>query len=189
MIALGILGSTRGSSLEPIIQAIDNKRLHAEIKIVLSNRQDAGILTRAVHHHLPALWVDDAKQTREVYEERLSTILHQHHVELVVLIGYMRLLGKRFVAEWRQRILNVHPSLLPDFAGQMDLALHQAVLDSGVTETGCTVHWVTEAVDQGPIVVQKRCPVLVNDTAHTLKARVQSLEGVALIEAIEQQVH
>ena|SRR3989338_8976768 len=186
MIALGILGSTRGSSLEPVIQAIDDKRLAAEIKIVLSDRKEAGILTRAITHHLPALWMECAHQTRDAHDKHLSTILHQHHVELVVLIGYMRILGKPFVTEWHHRILNVHPSLLPAFAGQMDRALHQAVLDSGVTETGCTIHWVTEAVDQGPIVVQKRCPVLENDTVETLKTRVQRLEGMALIEAIAQ---
>lgn len=186
MITLGILSSTRGSNLSPIITAIQTKKLSAEIKVVLSNRQNALILKRATEYHLPALWIDpNAYPTREAYDQALSNVLHQHQVEWVVLIGYMRILSESFVKEWRDHILNVHPSLLPAFAGKMDLAVHQAVLDAGIKETGCTVHLVTSEVDAGPIVVQKRCAILASDTAETLKARVQSLEGEALVEALQ----
>jgi phosphoribosylglycinamide formyltransferase-1 len=101
-----------------------------------------------------------------------------------VLIGYMRILSNQFVAQWNNKVINVHPSLLPAFAGGIDLDVHRAVLASGIKETGCTVHKVTTEVDGGPIVVQKACPVMVNDTIKTLKARVQALEGKALVEAI-----
>jgi phosphoribosylglycinamide formyltransferase-1 len=112
--------------------------------------------------------------------------LLERDVELVVLIGYMRILSPEFVTAWENKIINVHPSLLPDFAGGMGNAVHQAVLDAGKAETGCTVHYVTEEVDAGPIVVQKRCAVLPDDTVESLKVKVQELEAVALIEAINQ---
>ena len=97
----------------------------------------------------------------------------------------MRILSPYFIGRWPHQIINVHPSLLPDFAGGMDRHVHQAVLDSGVKESGCTVHFVTEVVDSGPIIVQKKCPVFMNDTVDTLRERVQSLEGDVLIEAIQ----
>jgi phosphoribosylglycinamide formyltransferase-1 len=186
MIRLGILGSTRGSSLLPLIEAVESGRLPARIEIVLSNKQDAVILERAAAYHLNAQWVDPAHLTREAYDAHLSALLKQHQVQLILLIGYMRILSDAFIAAWENRILNVHPSLLPAFAGGMDLAVHEAVLKAGVKETGCTVHIVTKAVDAGPIVIQKRCPVLLHDTPDTLKARVQALEGEALIEALQK---
>ena len=96
-------------------------------------------------------------------------------------VGYMRILSAEFVTEWNNKVINVHPSLLPAFAGKMDLEVHQAVLD----ETGCTIHYVTPEVDEGPVLLQKKCAVLKNDTAESLKNRVQLLEGAALVEAIQ----
>jgi len=101
------------------------------------------------------------------------------------MIGYMRIVSAAFVEAWRGRLLNVHPSLLPAFGGMMDTRVHEAVLAAGVAETGCTIHQVTEDVDAGPIVLQKRCPVLPGDTADTLKARVQALEQAAFIEVLK----
>ena len=89
-----------------------------------------------------------------------------------------------FIAKWRNKIINVHPSLLPAFAGGVDQDVHQSVLKAGLKETGCTIHWVTEAVDAGPVIIQKKCPVFLNDTVDTLKKRVQGLEGEALVEAV-----
>ncbi|TAL61953.1 MAG: phosphoribosylglycinamide formyltransferase, partial [Legionella sp.] len=95
-----------------------------------------------------------------------------------------RILSPEFVTHWKDRIINVHPSLLPAFAGKMDLAVHQAVIDAKVPETGCTVHFVTAEVDAGPIILQKKCPVLASDTAEGLKLKVQQLEALALVDAI-----
>jgi phosphoribosylglycinamide formyltransferase-1 len=184
MIHVGILGSTRGSSMLPIMDAIRQKRLFAQIDIVISNKQDAVILQNAAKHQLPTQFIDPKNLTREEYDQLVSDTLHQHHVELVVLIGYMRILSDKFVSEWKNKIINVHPSLLPAFAGGMDLDVHRAVLASGVKESGCTVHIVTKEVDAGPIVIQKKCPVLADDTPETLKARVQALEGEALVDGI-----
>jgi folate-dependent phosphoribosylglycinamide formyltransferase PurN len=108
----------------------------------------------------------------------------QHSVDVVLLVGYMRILSNAFVDRYQGRLLNVHPSLLPAFAGGMDLNVHQAVLDAKVSQTGCTVHLVTREVDAGPILVQSRCDVLAHDDAESLKSRVQALEGPALIHAL-----
>ncbi len=184
-ISLGILGSTRGTDLQAIIDAIQQKRLAAQIKIVLSNKPDAYILERAKQHRLPAVYIDPASLTRENFDNKISEVLHAHHVEFIILIGYMRILSDQFVKQWRNKIMNVHPSLLPDFAGGIDKNIYRSVLDAGKKQTGCTVHIVTEELDQGPILVQKKCDVLADDTIDSLKKRVQTLEGEALIEAIQ----
>ena len=141
MIRLGILGSTRGTHLLSIIAAIQQHQLPAEIALVLSNKADALILAKAKENNLSAKFVDPAHLTREQYDEQLSLLFHQAEIDLIVLIGYMRILSAYFVSAWENKIINVHPSLLPAFAGKMDLAVHKAVLASGVHETGCTVHY------------------------------------------------
>ena len=104
---------------------------------------------------------------------------------MVLLIGFMRILSAQFCKEWKRRILNVHPSLLPKYAGGMDTNVHEEVIKNGDPETGCTIHFVTETVDGGPILIQKKCSVDKNETPESLKKKVQSLEGEAFIEAIK----
>lgn len=186
MLKLGILGSTRGTNMLAIIEAIQQKKLPATIEIVISNKADAMILARARAHQLRAEWIDAKGLSRQEFDDRVTMLLHKHNVDLVVLIGYMRILSDKFVTEWQDRVINVHPSLLPAFAGKMDLDVHRDVLLAGVKESGCTVHYVTEIVDGGPIATQKICPVLEGDTPESLKVRVQALEASALIEAIAQ---
>jgi phosphoribosylglycinamide formyltransferase-1 len=159
-------------------------KLKAEVALVISNKPDALILDRARSSHLPAQFIDPTGLSREDYDAQVSAVLHEKAIDFIVLIGYMRILSAPFVHEWQHKIMNVHPSLLPAFAGKMDLAVHEAVLAAGVAETGCTVHYVTENVDAGPIIVQKKCAVLPDDTALLLKQRVQQLEGAALVEAV-----
>jgi phosphoribosylamine--glycine ligase len=180
--SLGILGSTRGTDLQAIIDAIEQKRLAAHLKVVVSNKENAYILERARKHELPAIFLDP---TQAEFETKLSEIFRRSAVDFIILIGYMRILSADFVKEWQHKIINVHPSLLPAFAGGMNQHVHQSVLESGEKKTGCTVHIVTEEVDAGPILVQKECDVLPGDTVETLKQRVQILEGDALIEAIQ----
>lgn len=186
MSQLGILGSTRGTDLQAIIDAILQKTLEASIRVVISNNEDAYILERAKQHSLTAIFVNPKDVSRQAYDQKISHMLQAHDVDLVILIGYMRILSDEFVATWRNKLINIHPSLLPAFAGGIDQNVHQAVLDSGIKETGCTVHYVTEEVDAGPIIIQKKCSVLATDNIETLKARVQQLEGRALVEAIQQ---
>lgn len=177
---LAVLGSTRGTNLSSLM----TNTLNGRIEIVLSNKADAPILERARGFNLKAQFVDPTALSRVQFDEKISTILSDLNIDLIVLIGYMRILSPEFVTKWQHKIINVHPSLLPAFAGKMDLDVHKAVLAANVTETGCTVHYVTEVVDGGPIIVQKKCPVYANDTPETLKMRVQALEGPALVEAI-----
>lgn len=186
MIRLGILGSTRGSNLLPLVDAINNKQLSASIEVVVSNKPEAGLLEKAAQFNLPHHAVAVNGLSRKEYDAKLSQLFQQYQVDLIVLIGYMRILSAEFVATWQEKIINVHPSLLPDFAGLMDLQVHQAVLDAGKVETGCTVHYVTPIVDAGPTIIQKKCKVHADDSAESLKARVQQLEGQALIAAIQQ---
>lgn len=183
-VRLAILGSTRGSNLVPILAAVREGRLHAEIAVVISNRDEAMILQRAKDASLPTLFIDPVGLSREEYDKKLHAVLAARQIDLIVLIGYMRILSPWFVSQWASKIINVHPSLLPAFAGLMNLDVHRAVLAEGALETGCTVHYVTAEVDAGPILVQKRCSVLAGDTPESLRDRVQLLEGDALIEAI-----
>lgn len=185
MTRLGILGSKRGTDMLAVIKAIRENKLNATIEVVISDKKNALILERAREHHLTTEFIDPSNCTRDEYDNKISDALHAHNVDLVVLIGYMRILSNSFINKWRNQIINVHPSLLPAFAGAMDENVHQAVLTSGIKETGCTVHYVTEDVDAGPVLIQKKCPILPNDTVETLKKRVQELEGSALIEAIQ----
>lgn len=184
MIKLGILSSSRGTHVIPIAQAIANKQLPATIEVIISNKSDAPILQKASNLNIEGIFVDNKGLSREDYDQKLTALLLSFNVELIVLIGYMRILSAQFVQQWPGKIINVHPSLLPAHAGLMDLAVHQAVLDAQEQQSGCTVHLVTELVDAGPILVQKQCAVLAGDTAEQLKARIQPLEADALIEAI-----
>ena len=185
MIRLGVLGSTRGTDLEAILSAINNKKLAAEVSVVISNRENAYILTRAKNHNVPSFFISHKNKSREEFDKDVTTILKQYNVELVLLIGFMRILSAEFCQAWRDRVLNVHPSLLPKYAGGMDMNVHEEVLKNGDHETGCTIHLVTETVDGGPILVQKRCVVETGETIATLKSKVQALEGGAFIEAIQ----
>merc|ERR1711871_1524234 len=152
----------------------------------VSNRATAPILERAANHGIPHVHLSAQGLSREQFDANVSDALRGYGVDLVLLIGYMRILSPFFCSTWENRCLNVHPSLLPEFAGGMDVDVHQQVIEAGRKETGCTIHWVTEQVDGGPIVVQKRCSVDPDDTPETLKAKVQRLEGVAFIESIER---
>ncbi len=182
---VGVLGSTRGTSLQGILDAIAAGTLDAEIALVLSDKPSAPILERAAKYGVRGLFLSPAGLKREAYDDQVSEALHKAGVELVLLIGYMRIVSARFVEVWRGRLLNVHPSLLPAFGGLMNEKVHEAVLAACVSETGCTIHQVTEEVDGGPIVLQKRCAVLPGDTAEILKNRVQALEQSAFVEVLQ----
>ena len=183
---VGVLGSTRGTALKGVLDAIAAGTLDVDLRIVISDKPTAPILDRAKLYKVPSLFIDPTGLSREQYDARVSDALRSADVELVLLIGYMRILSPYFVEQWSGRLLNVHPSLLPAFAGLMNRKVHEAVLSAGAPETGCTIHIVTEEVDGGPIVLQKRCPVLPGDTVDTLKDRVQALEQIAFIDVLRQ---
>jgi phosphoribosylglycinamide formyltransferase-1 len=181
---IGVLGSTRGTALQGVLEAVAQGTLDVKIVLVASDKTDAGILERARGAGLRAEWFDPAGLKRDEFDGRMSAALLEAGAELVLLVGYMRILSDGFVTQWRGRLLNVHPSLLPAFGAMTDKNVHAAVLAAGVTETGCTIHQVTEVVDGGPIMLQKRCAVLPGDTVETLKDRVQALEQVGFVEVL-----
>jgi formyltetrahydrofolate-dependent phosphoribosylglycinamide formyltransferase len=184
-IKLGVLGSTKGTDLQAIIDSINQKKLDASIEVVISNSSKAYILERAANHNIPNFFISHLSKTREQFDDEISAILKIHEVDLVLLIGFMRILSANFCKEWKMRILNVHPSLLPKYGGEMNMNVHKEVLNNKETETGCTIHFVTEDVDSGPILIQKKCSVDINDTPDSLKKKVQALEGEAFIDAIK----
>ena len=185
MIKIGVLGSTKGTDLQAILDAINDGQLDAEVSVVVSNRESAYILERAKSHGVPTFFIPHKGKAREEFDREMTAAMQNHGVELVLLIGFMRILSAEFCREWRDRILNVHPSLLPKYAGGMDTNVHAEVIKNGDTETGCTIHFVTEKVDAGPILIQKKCTVTSDDTVESLKTKVQALEGDAFIEAIK----
>ena len=181
MIKLGILLSGRGSNFVAIANSIREGRLDAEIGVVISNRPDARGIAVAVERGLNAVVLPSLGLDREVYDRRLIEELRRNDVDLVCLAGYMRLLSGRFIREFSMRILNIHPSLLPAFPG-LD-AQHQA-LDHGVKFSGCTVHFVDEGLDSGPIIKQAMVPVHDGDTLETLSARILVEEHRIYTDAI-----
>ena len=185
MIKLGILGSTQGTALQAILDSIQNGELSADIMVVISDRENGYILERAKKHSLPTCFINHKGKTRERFELEITESLKHHGAEFVLLIGFMRILEKKFCLEWKNRILNVHPSLLPKYSGKINTAIYQEVLNNGDNETGCTIHFVTDKVDSGPILIQKKCIVNIEDTIESLKIRVQQLEMISLIEAIQ----
>lgn len=185
MISLGVLGSTNGTDLQAILDAISGRKLIANVAVLISNRANAYILERARNHNVPAFFISHKKKTRKEFDAEMTAVLKKHNVDLVLLIGFMRILSAEFCREWQDRILNVHPSLLPKYTGGMDTNVHAEVLENGDKETGCTIHFVTEELDAGPILVQKSCRVETDETVQSLKAKVQALEGVAFIDAIQ----
>jgi len=181
---LGILISGRGSNFEAIADSVAGGTLGslgAEIAVVISNRADARGLETAVARGLSAVCLPSKGLDREVYDRTLAAELHRHGVDLVCLAGFMRLLSAGFIREFPNRILNIHPSLLPAFPG-LD-AQHQA-LAHGVKITGCTVHFVDEDLDAGPILIQAAVPVRDDDTEETLSARILTQEHRIYAEAI-----
>ena len=179
---LGILLSGRGSNFLAIANAIREHRLiGAEIAVVLSNIEDAPGLAAAHALNLPAFAIPSVGRKRAEHDAEIIARLHQHKVDLVCLAGYMRIISPAFIAAFPNRVLNVHPSLLPAFPG---LHVQQQAFDYGVKIAGCTVHFVDEAVDHGVIILQKTVPVNDDDTAETLSARILEQEHIAYPEAI-----
>ncbi|MFH1588473.1 MAG: phosphoribosylglycinamide formyltransferase [Candidatus Diapherotrites archaeon] len=183
---IAVLGSTKGSDLQGVINAIESGILNAEISLVLSNKKNAFILERAKKHNLKAIYVNPKEfASKEKFDEKLIELLEKEKVELILLIGWMRILSAKFCNQFKNRIINIHPSLLPEFAGGMDLNVHEEVLKAGKKVTGCTLHFVTAEVDEGPIIMQKKVQVLDEDTAETLKEKVQKAEQEIIIKAVE----
>ena len=182
---IGVLASTKATDLQAVIDAIQAKQLNAKISVVISNKEDAYALERARKHNIEAVFIDSKGKEREDFDREVNGVLEKHDVDLVLLIGYMRILSGWLVNKWENKIMNIHPSLLPAFASGMDKDVHAEVLKAGVKETGCTLHFVTEEVDTGPIILQKKVSVDENETIESLKAKVQEAEQEIIVKALK----
>jgi phosphoribosylglycinamide formyltransferase-1 len=180
-VRLGILISGRGSNFEAIANSIARRTLDAEIVIVISNRANAPGLDIARERGIPLRVIASAGMEREAYDKLLIEELHTHEVELVCLAGFMRLLSANLIRAFPDRVLNIHPSLLPAFSG---LDAQRQALEYGVKIAGCTVHFVDEFLDSGPIVIQAAVPVLEGDTVESLSARILAQEHLIYSKAI-----
>ncbi|MEM4257513.1 MAG: phosphoribosylglycinamide formyltransferase [Candidatus Diapherotrites archaeon] len=186
---LGVLGSTRGTDLQAIIDAINNGQLNCEICLVVSDKKDAYILERAKLNNINTIFVDYSSfPERKDAEEVIVSELKKKNVDLILLIGFMKILSPFFVQSFKGRIWNVHPSLLPKYAGAMNLNVYEMVLKNRDKETGCTLHEVNEIVDGGKIILQKKVIVEKNDNVETLKKKVQKAEQECLLEALKMVI-
>ncbi len=180
---LGILLSGRGSNFESIAQNVASGKIRdARIAVVISNKADAGGLEAARRLGIEAAILPSKGKSREDHDREVVDVLNRHKVDLICLAGYMRLLSPWFVRQFPHRILNIHPSLLPAFPG---LEAQEQAIAYGVKVAGCTVHFVDEELDHGPIIVQKAVPVLETDDESSLAARILEQEHVAYSEAID----
>jgi phosphoribosylglycinamide formyltransferase 1 len=191
MLTLGLLASHRGSNARAVVEACRSQRLQARPGVVISNNAKSEVLEFAKSVGVPALRIGGpAYEDDAVRDQAILAALQSHGVELVLLLGYMKLLGPRTVEAYRGRILNTHPALLPKFGGKgmYGSRVHQAVLDAGEKETGVTVHLVDERYDHGPTVAQTRVPVLSGDSVESLAERVITRERAFVVETLQRIV-
>jgi phosphoribosylglycinamide formyltransferase-1 len=182
---LGILGSGKGSNFRAVVEQINDGKLDAEVRIVISDVPDAGILSYARDYQIPALYVHPGKyrtKLEEEVEQDVVRLLQEASVELVVLAGFMRVVKRPLLEAFPGAIINIHPSLLPAFRG---LEAWKQALTAGVSVTGCTVHYVEAGVDTGAIIDQRTVPILPGDTAESLHARIQEAEHELLPAVIQ----
>ena len=186
---LAILGSTRGTDAECILQSIQDGTLQGvSVECIISNRSEAPILERGRRHGIPTLFMsakrldNEMLVTREEYDYNLDLTLLKYRIDYILLVGWMRILSPWFVQKWENRILNIHPSLLPAYAGEMDLNVHRAVLERGCKITGATLMFIDEGADTGPIIDQKTVRVLDDDDCESLKEKVQKAEQQLFLE-------
>jgi phosphoribosylglycinamide formyltransferase-1 len=183
-VRIGVLVSGRGSNLQAVIDNIEQGKLSAVIAVVISDQADAFALERAKQHGIPAIHLSPRgyQKKREEYDAMLVSELRKHAVDLVILAGFMRIVTKPLVGAFPNRIMNIHPALLPSFPG---LHVQRAAIDHGVKFSGCTVHFVDEGMDTGPIIIQAVVPVLDNDNEDALAARILTQEHNIFSRAIQ----
>jgi len=179
MLELGVFASGRGSNFQAILRAIEEGKLFAKVKVLISNNPEAGAIDLAKAHQVPAEVISSANFTlREEFVNALASILESYQVNFIALAGYLKRVPPEIVSAYRNRILNIHPALLPSFGGKgmYGLRVHEAVLSYGCKVNGVTIHLVDEQYDAGPIVLQRCVPVMENDTPETLAERVLAVE-------------
>lgn len=186
MLNIAVFGSGSGSNYQAIAEAIDEGRLNARIVCVIADVEDAYILQRAKQWGHPSMYIDCAPFKSKLdgaAEARALQFVEEHGGDLIALAGFMRIVKPGLLRAFAGRIVNIHPSLLPNFPG---LHAGQQALDAGATESGCTVHFVDEGIDTGPVIIQKRVPVFADDSESTLMERIHEQEHIAYPEALRQ---
>lgn len=179
---LAILISGRGSNMQALISACEDQDFPARVAVVVSNRPDAAGLEIAAVKNIPVAIVDHKTYTgKAAFEQALQDVLAGYDIDLICLAGFMRILSADFIAAWPDKIINIHPSLLPAYKG---LDTHGRAIADKVAESGCSVHFVTPGMDEGPVIIQKKVPVFADDTPQTLASRVLEQEHVAYPEAV-----
>lgn len=183
---LAVFASTNGTDLHAVIEAIEAGILkEADLKFVLSNKKDCYALERAKNHGFKVIFVDPKGKTREEYDKECLRYLKEHKIDLVLLLGYMRIVSDILVNAYRNKIMNIHPSLLPKYAGGMNRDVHAEVLKNKDKESGCTLFFIDGGVDTGPIISQAKLKINKGETVESLKKRVQEQEKVLIIRAIK----
>jgi len=181
-VKIAVLVSGRGSNLQAIMDSIDKGYIkNATINVVISNKANAYALERARNHGIDAVFLDPSEYDRDEYDRAILNVLSQYDTDLLLLAGYFRILGNEIIKAYKNRIMNIHPSLLPAFKG---LHAQKQAFEYGVKVAGCTVHFVDEGLDSGPIIIQTCVPVLTGDTEETLTARILEQEHVIYPEAV-----
>jgi phosphoribosylglycinamide formyltransferase-1 len=182
MLRIGVLASGGGTDLQSILDACESGQIDGRVVIVISNVADAGSLKRAEEYDAKAVFLDHRGKSRAAHEGEIAWELDNTGVDLIVLAGYLRMFTKEFVKKYKNKIINIHPALLPKYGGEgmHGLNVHRAVLASGDMESGCSVHYVTEEVDGGPVIARMNVPVKPDDTPETLQARVLNAEHLLL---------
>lgn len=190
-IRVAVLASGSGTDLQSIIDASERGEIDADVVVVISNNPGAYALERAKRHDIDAHCVDHRGLSRRDHEDRIAEIIDSYDVDLIVLAGYLRMLTPHFIEKYRGKIINIHPALLPLFGGpgMHGLKVHEAVLRSGMKVSGCTVHFVDERIDGGPIILQRCVPIMEDDTPETLQKRVLEEEHKALPLAVHLFAH
>ena len=178
MVNIGVLISGGGTNLQAVIDGCENKTINGKVKVVISNKSEAYGLERAKKHNIKAICEKD--------EDKIIENLKENEIELVILAGYLKIVSPKLINEYRNRIINIHPSLIPAFCGKgyYGEKVHQGVIDYGVKVTGATVHFVDEGADTGPIIMQKTVKVKQDDDAKKLAARVLEVEHEILTKSI-----
>ena len=185
-IGLAVLISGGGSNLQALIDACQAPDYPAEIRLVISNVASAYGVERAKAAGIPVAVISHKDfESREAFEQAMIDEMSQYPIDLVCQAGFLRILTSLFVSHWAGRLINIHPSLLPKGKGTHGLKVHQTILDSGETESGCSIHYVTEGVDEGEVILQRSVPVLPDDTAETLAARVLEQEHIVYPDAVK----
>jgi len=181
-LTVGVLASGSGTDLQSIIDASEHHMIDAEVVVVISDKRDAGALTRARTHHIPGFFVDPKGKDRATHETEIDTLLHRYEVELIIGAGYMRLLSPGFVKKWHGRLINIHPALLPSFKGTNG---QRNAVEYGVKISGCTTHFMDTEMDHGPIILQAAVKVHPDDDRDALAARILEVEHQVLPRTIQ----